>query len=39
MDIDKMFKLPALPAAGGGNKRKMGSAPSEGMFWQQSVCA
>lgn len=26
MDIDKMFKLPALPS-GGGNKRKMGNLP------------
>lgn len=28
MDIDKMFKLPALPS--GGNKRKMGDLPNPG---------
>jgi hypothetical protein len=30
MDIDKMFKLPALPA--GGTKRKFPDAPTEGML-------
>lgn len=30
MDIDKMFKLPAMPA--GGMKRKMPNAPTPGMY-------
>jgi hypothetical protein len=33
MDVDKMFKLPALPS-GAGNKRKFPDAPAPG----QSSC-
>lgn len=31
MDVDKMFKLPALPS-GAGNKRKFPDAPAPGQF-------
>lgn len=37
MDVDKLFKLPALPASAG-QKRKFADAPTPGKHCEGSLC-